>query len=67
MRSREKRVENTDHIKSANNRLNDQIQYVDEEWNRVMTERDNWRRAVESKIEERDSFLITMKRARICQ
>ena len=67
MRSREKRVENTDQIKTKNQELNDQMQLVDDEWNRVMLERKNIERLVEIKVEERENFLTVMKRARICQ
>ena len=67
MRSREKRVENTDQIKTENHRLNDQYQLVDDEWNRAMLERKNIERLVEIKVEERENFLTLMKRARICQ
>ena len=67
MRSREKRVENTDQIKTKNQELNDQMQLVDDEWNRVMLERKNIERLVEIKVEERENFLTVMKHARICQ
>lgn len=67
MRSREKRVENTDQIKTKNQELNHQKQLVDDEWNRVMLERKNIERLVELKVEERENFLTVMKRARICQ
>jgi hypothetical protein len=67
MRSREKRVENTDQIKTKNHELNNQKQLVDDEWNRVMLERKNFERLVEMKVEERENFLTIMKRARICQ
>ena len=67
MRSREKRVENTDQIKTKNQELNDQMQLVDDEWNRAMLERKNIERLVELKVEERENFLTVMKRARICQ
>ena len=67
MRSREKRVENTDQIKTKNQELNDQMQLVDDEWNRAMLERKNIERLVEIKVEERENFLTVMKRARICQ
>jgi hypothetical protein len=67
MRSREKRVENTDQIKTKNHSLNDQMQLVDDEWNRVMSERKNIERLVEIKVQERENFLSVMKRARICQ
>ena len=67
MRSREKRVENTDQIKTKNHELNNQKQLVDDEWNRVMSERKNIERLVEMKVEERENFLTIMKRARICQ
>ena len=67
MRSREKRVENTDQIKTKNHELNNQKQFVDDEWNRVMLERKNIERLVEMKVEERENFLTIMKRARICQ
>ena len=67
MRSREKRVENTDQIKTKNHELNNQKQFVDDEWNRVMLERKNIERLVEMKVEERENFLTVMKRARICQ
>ena len=67
MRSREKRVENTDQIKTKNHELNNQKQLVDDEWNRVMLERKNIERLVEMKVEERENFLTIMKRARICQ
>ena len=67
MRSREKRVENTDQIKETNRSLNEQKQLVDDEWNRVMLERKNIERLVELKVEERENFLTVMKRARICQ
>ena len=67
MRSREKRVENTEEIKTKNHELNAQKQLVDDEWNRVMLERKNIERLVELKVEERENFLTVMKRARICQ
>lgn len=67
MRSREKRVENTDQIKTKNQELNHQKQLVDDEWNRTMLERKNIERLVELKVEERENFLTVMKRARICQ
>ena len=57
MRSREKRVENTDQIKTENHRLNEQSQLVDDEWNRVMLERKNIEGLVEIKVEERENFL----------
>ena len=57
MRSREKRVENTDQIKTENQRLNDQNQLVDDEWNRVMSDQKNIERLVEKKLEERENFL----------
>jgi len=66
MRSREKRVENTDQIKTLNQELNEQKQLVDDEWNRVMSDRKNIERLVEIKVEERENFLVVMKRARIC-
>ena len=67
MRSREKRVENTEEIKTKNHELNAQKQLVDDEWNRVMLERKNIERLVEIKVKERENFLTVMKRARICQ
>ena len=57
MRSMEKRVENTDQIKTENHRLNEQSQLVDDEWNRVMLERKNIEGLVEIKVEERENFL----------
>jgi hypothetical protein len=57
LRSREKRVENTDQIKTENHKLNNLKQSVDDEWNRVMSEQKNIERLVEIKVEERENFL----------
>ena len=44
MRSREKRVENTDNIKTENTNLNEQSRQTDEEWNYWRTEKENSRK-----------------------
>ena len=65
MRSREKRVENTDQIKSENQNLNEQSVSIDEEWNLWRTEKENARKKVQQKLEEREMWL-SLKRARVC-
>ena len=57
MRSREKRIEIEDLIKTENHRLNNEKQLVDDEWSRVMSEQKNIERLVEKKLEERENFL----------
>ena len=57
MRSREKRIKNTDQIMAENHRLNNLKQSVDDEWNRVMSEQKNIERLVEKTLEERENFL----------
>jgi len=64
MRSREKRVENTDQIKSEHMNLNEQSRMIDDEWNHWRTEKENSRKRVEEKLEERERWL-GLKRARI--
>ena len=49
MRSREKRIEIEDLIKTENHRLNNEKQLVDDEWSRVMSEQKNIERLVEKK------------------
>ena len=57
MRSREKRIKNTDQIMTENYRLNNLKQSVDDEWNFVMSDQKNIERLVEKKLEERENFL----------
>ena len=61
MRSRERRIKNTeyitDQIMTENHRLNNLKQSVDDEWNRVMSDQKNIERLVEKKLEERENFL----------
>ena len=57
MRSRERRIRNTDYVMTENHRLNNLKQSVDDEWNHVMSEQKNIERLVEKKLEERENFL----------
>ena len=66
MRSREKRVENTDNIKTENTNLNEQSRQTDEEWNYWRTEKENSRKKVEQKLAEREMWL-SLKRNRYSQ
>jgi len=66
MRSREKRVENTDNIKTENANLNEQSRQTDEEWNYWRTEKENSRKKVEQKLAEREMWL-SLKRNRYSQ
>ena len=57
MRSRERRIRNTDYVMTENHRLNNLKQSVDDEWNHVMSEQKNIERLVEKTLEERENFL----------
>ena len=51
LRSRERRIRNTDYVMTENHRLNNLKQSVDDEWNHVMSEQKNIERLVEKNLE----------------
>ena len=67
MRSREKRVDNTNEIKTENHRLTEQDKIVTEEREHEWKQLHEMRRAVEKKTEEREHWMQALKRARIVQ